>query len=106
MHFWKNIFLNHLLFLLYIFYIFLRANITATAAALASKLLNKPVRVALGLNTSMSMIGKRFPWYAKYKIGFDQTGKLLGIIINWYCDSGNSPNGNFIYFHMIIHANS
>ena len=31
--------------------------------------------------------------YAKYKIGFDQSGKLLGVIVNFYCDSGNSPNG-------------
>ena len=36
-----------------------RPNIVATAAALASKLTNKPVRVALDLNTSMVLIGKR-----------------------------------------------
>lgn len=29
---------------------------------------------------------------AKYKLGFDQTGKVLGIIANVYCDCGNSPN--------------
>ena len=31
--------------------------------------------------------------YAKYKIGFDQSGKIMGVIVNFYCDSGNSPNG-------------
>ncbi len=39
-----------------------RSNIPATAAALAAKILNKPVRVSIDLNTDMSMIGKRFPW--------------------------------------------
>lgn len=32
--------------------------------------------------------------YAKYKIGFDETGKFLGILLNWYCDSGNSASDN------------
>jgi xanthine dehydrogenase/oxidase len=41
-----------------------RSNIPATAAALAAKILNKPVRVSIDMNTSMSLIGKRFPWYA------------------------------------------
>lgn len=32
--------------------------------------------------------------YTKYKIGYDLNGKILGIIANLYCDSGNSPNDN------------
>ena len=32
--------------------------------------------------------------YAQYKIGFDKSGNIYGIIINWYCDAGNSPNDN------------
>jgi xanthine dehydrogenase/oxidase len=71
-----------------------RANITATAAALASCLLNRRVRVTLDLNTSMRMIGKRFPWLAQYKVGFDKSSRLLGIVINWYCNSGNAPSDN------------
>ena len=46
-----------------------RANMPATAAALAAKILNRPVRVELDLNTNMEMVGKRFPWYFQYKIG-------------------------------------
>ena len=38
----------------------------------------------------MALIGKRHPWYAKYKVGFDDNGKLNGIKIDWFCDSGNS----------------
>jgi xanthine dehydrogenase/oxidase len=71
-----------------------RANMTAAAAALASSRLNAKVRVTLGLNTSMQLVGKRFPWLAQYKVGFDKGGRLLGILINWYCNSGNSPSDN------------
>ena len=42
----------------------------------------------------MEMIGKRFPWYVKYKIGFDNDGLLLGVILDIYVDCGNSPNDN------------
>lgn len=67
-----------------------RSNITACAAALGCYVTKRPVRVALDLNTCMALIGKRHPWYAKYKVGFDDDGKLAGINLDWYCDSGNS----------------
>ncbi len=44
-----------------------RSNIPATAAALAAKILNRPVRVSIDLNTNMAMIGKRFPWLFSLK---------------------------------------
>jgi xanthine dehydrogenase/oxidase len=34
--------------------------------------------------------------YAKYKVGHDKAGNIFGIIINWYCDGGNSPNDSSI----------
>ena len=71
-----------------------RANITAAAAALGCYATGRPVRVALDLNSSFSLIGRRFPWYAKYKIGCDEYAKLIAIKIEWYCDSGNSPSDN------------
>ena len=69
-----------------------RPNMVSSAAALAASLLNKPVRVTLDLNDCMEMVGKRFPWYAEYNIGFDNDGKLLGIKINYYSDAGAYPN--------------
>lgn len=71
-----------------------RSNMVASAAAVAAHAVNKPVRVSLGLNENMEMVGKRFPWYAEYKVGFDQNGKLIGIIINYYSDAGVCPNDN------------
>ena len=56
-------------------------------------MVNEIVHKKLILNIS-DLIVFKFR-YAKYVVGFDQSGKLLGIIVNFYCDSGNSPNGMF-----------
>ena len=67
-----------------------RSNMTATGAALASYSVKRKVRLALDLATNMEQIGKRFPWYAQYKIGVDNRGKLLGIEIKIYVDCGKT----------------
>ena len=36
----------------------------------------------------MEMIGKRNPFEADYTVGFDETGKLLGVQIDYYIDCG------------------
>ena len=38
------------------------------------------------------MVGKRFPWQADYQVGFDGSGRLLGIKMNWYLDPGAAPS--------------
>ena len=83
-----------------------RANIPATAAALAAKILNRPVRVKVDLNTDMEMVGKRFPWCYQYKIGYDNSGNLLGIILNVYIDLGNSNNESFTVLSPTSHADN
>jgi xanthine dehydrogenase molybdopterin-binding subunit B len=42
------------------------------------------------------MMGKRPPWHVKYKVGFDDDGKLNGIEFDWYSDPGWSKNGSNI----------
>ncbi|RXG50793.1 Xanthine dehydrogenase 1 [Armadillidium vulgare] len=44
-----------------------RANITASASAVAAHKLKKPVRVALDLSTQMTLVGWREPYYSRYK---------------------------------------
>lgn len=46
----------------------------------------------------MFILGKRDPWYVNYQVGFDNTGKINGIILSWYSDAGNSPKDNSIRF--------
>jgi xanthine dehydrogenase molybdopterin-binding subunit B len=40
------------------------------------------------MNTQYELIGKRDPWYVTYKVGFDDNGKINGLILNWYADAG------------------
>lgn len=75
-----------------------RANIPATAAAIASYHLQRPVKIMMDLNDCMKMIGNRPPWYVKYKVGFDDNGKLNGLEYDWYADPGFSPNGSYTFF--------
>ncbi len=42
------------------------------------------------------MIGARTPWYAKYKVGFEKTGKINSVVVELYCDSGNAFLDGFI----------
>ena len=67
-----------------------RSNIVATGAALASYSIKRKVRLAIDLATNMEMVGKRFPWYAQYKIGIDSQGKLLGVELKVYVDCGKN----------------
>jgi CO/xanthine dehydrogenase Mo-binding subunit len=46
----------------------------ATAAAVASKKLKRPVKLSLDINTNMEMVGKRHPFRCDYKVGFDDNG--------------------------------
>ena len=44
------------------------------------------------LQTNMEMIGRRFPYRADYKVGYDDTGKLLAVQIHMYAGQGFLPN--------------
>lgn len=69
-----------------------RANLPATAAALACKILHRPVRVALNLDDCISLVGKRPPWLSRYKVGFNEKGKILALQVEYYADRGCTPN--------------
>ena len=51
----------------------------------------------LSLWDNAKLIGKRNPYYVKYDVGFDENGKLAGIIMDAYVDCGattmDSPIG-------------
>ncbi|XP_046360646.2 indole-3-acetaldehyde oxidase-like [Haliotis rufescens] len=71
-----------------------RANMTACAAALATQIMKRPVRLAMNFHTNMKTVGKRIPYLANYTIGINNDGKLQGIQLTAHADCGISPNDN------------
>ncbi|XP_046360643.2 xanthine dehydrogenase-like [Haliotis rufescens] len=69
-----------------------RANMTACAAALATHVMKRPVRLNMNFHTNMKTIGKRYPYLANYTIGVSNDGKLNGIQLTAHADCGISPN--------------
>ncbi|CAG7720323.1 unnamed protein product [Allacma fusca] len=65
-----------------------RSTQVAVAAALASHITRKPVRVALDLEHGFEMMGKRLPYYGDYEVGFDQNGKIDALQAKVICDAG------------------
>ncbi|XP_076038721.1 uncharacterized protein LOC143023927 isoform X2 [Oratosquilla oratoria] len=77
-----------------------RGNVVATAAAVAAYRTRSPVRVNLDLQTSMTIVGWRDPYYAEYTVGFDDSGKLNGIKVSVFNDVGCLDNENPTGFAM------
>ncbi|XP_063615205.1 uncharacterized protein LOC134788260 [Penaeus indicus] len=69
-----------------------RAHMVSTAAAVGAWKTHRPVRVALDLKTFITLIGGRDPFYSKYKVGFDDFGKLESVDLDIVSDSGCSAN--------------
>ncbi|CAG7720322.1 unnamed protein product [Allacma fusca] len=65
-----------------------RSTQVAVAAALASHITRKPVRIVLDMEHGFEMMGKRLPYYAEYEVGFDQTGKIDALQAKVVCDTG------------------
>ncbi len=53
-----------------------QANHTAAWAALLAKHTQRPVKIRLFRDDDQKMTGKRHPYYATYKIGFNEQGKI------------------------------
>ncbi|MDH5492836.1 MAG: xanthine dehydrogenase molybdopterin binding subunit [Myxococcales bacterium] len=67
-----------------------QANAFAAIAALGAEVTGSPVRVRLDRAQDMSVTGKRHPMLARYRVGFDEEGKLLGLGVELFADGGHS----------------
>jgi xanthine dehydrogenase large subunit len=65
-----------------------QANPWAAIAALGAWKTRRPVRVWLPRALDMALTGKRHPFYARYTVGHDETGRLLGLDLQLYSDGG------------------
>ncbi len=67
-----------------------QANPFASIAALGAVLTKRPVRVRLDRLRDFLLTGKRHPFHASYRVGFDGEGKLLALDVQLTSDGGYS----------------
>ncbi|MEO7299750.1 MAG: molybdopterin cofactor-binding domain-containing protein, partial [Verrucomicrobiota bacterium] len=65
-----------------------QAATPAALAALAARKTNSPVRVRYNRDQDMMLTGKRHPFLAKFKIGFDADGMLLAAKVEIFSNGG------------------
>ncbi len=60
----------------------------AAIAALGASLTGRPVSLRLNRTQDMTMTGKRHPFLARWKVGFDSSGMLVGLEAELFSDGG------------------
>ncbi|XP_037902815.1 xanthine dehydrogenase-like isoform X2 [Hermetia illucens] len=69
-----------------------RASQIACACAVASTLLNRPVRFVQSLESMMNAVGKRFACHCDYTVDVDDKGKIVKLTNSFYEDCGCTVN--------------
>ncbi|KYQ89070.1 xanthine dehydrogenase [Tieghemostelium lacteum] len=67
-----------------------RSVYVSCLASLAAHKLKKPVRMILDRDTDMITSGSRHPFLGRYKIGFNDEGRIHSALIQLYADAGYS----------------
>ncbi len=65
-----------------------QANPWAAVAALGAWKTRRPVRLRLPRKLDMALTGKRHPFFARFKVGFEDDGRLRGLEVELYSDGG------------------
>jgi xanthine dehydrogenase large subunit len=65
-----------------------QGNCWAAACALGAKITGRGVRIQLDRDIDMMFTGKRHPFHAGFKVGFDDSGKLLAAKVDVTSDGG------------------
>ena len=65
-----------------------QANAWAAVAALAATKIGRPVRVRLTRRQDMVLTGKRHPFLARFRVGFEADGALRAVAIELFSDGG------------------
>ena len=65
-----------------------QANAWAAIAALGTWKTRRPVRVRLSRALDIALTGKRHPFLARFRAGFDDEGRVLGLTVSLFSDGG------------------
>lgn len=72
-----------------------KAAMIAIPTAVAAKKFRRPIRTMLDRDEDIVMTGGRHPFLMKYKVAFDDDGKILGCEIDIYSNCGYSMDLSF-----------
>lgn len=64
----------------------------ACIAAIAAQRCNRAVKLRVDRDVDMAVTGKRHPFRLKYEVGFDDTGRLTGVVMEFFSDCGRSAD--------------
>lgn len=67
-----------------------KAALIAVPIAVAAKKFNRPMRCMLDRDEDIIMTGARHPLLMRYKVAFDEKGKMLGCDVELYSNCGYS----------------
>ncbi|MGB0957104.1 MAG: molybdopterin cofactor-binding domain-containing protein, partial [Litorivicinus sp.] len=67
-----------------------QGNYPAAVAALAAQRLGVPVKYVMDRDDDMRMTGKRHDFRIDYRVGFDDSGRILGLAVTHHVRCGNS----------------
>ncbi|MFL5206499.1 MAG: xanthine dehydrogenase molybdopterin binding subunit [Microvirga sp.] len=84
-----------------------QANAWAAVAALAATTIGRPVRVRLTRRQDMVLTGKRHPFLARFRVGFEGDGALRAVAIELFSDGGWSLDLSFpVLGRAMFHADN
>lgn len=84
-----------------------QANVYASLAAIGCKKTGRPVRVRLDRLRDFTMTGKRHPFLGRYRIGFDDEGRIVAFDVMLYSDGGWSLDLSAPVLHRaLFHADN
>jgi len=84
-----------------------QANPYAAVAALGAVVTGRPVRVCLDRQLDMTLTGKRHPFWARYRVGHDEAGRILAVDLELYSDGGWSADlSKPIMFRALFHCDN
>ncbi|XP_065173830.1 xanthine dehydrogenase-like [Atheta coriaria] len=73
--------------------------------ALAAKKTKRPVRLVLERDEDMAGTGGRNPFLVKYKLGFDDNGRIHAVTVESYLNAGHSADQSFwVMAHGLSHC--
>ncbi len=69
-----------------------QAAMPAAMAALVAQLTNRPARIVLNRDEDMALTGKRHPFLAKYRVGFNKLGRITALELQLFANGGCSTD--------------